>query len=81
MKNLLSLGVVLFIAMTAMTLSGGQDRGGKEGIKDRFVGAWRLVSLEARSQSHHGRRSDCSESAGTTAISPSTSARKWRNEG
>ena len=35
--------MVLFIAMTAMTLSGGQDRGGKEGIKDRFVGAWRLV--------------------------------------
>jgi hypothetical protein len=49
MKNLPSLGVVLFIAMTAITLSGGQDRGGKEGFKDRFVGAWRLVSLEARS--------------------------------
>ena len=32
MKNLPSPGVVLFIAMTAMTLSGGQDRGGKEGM-------------------------------------------------
>ena len=47
MKKLLSLGVGLFIGMTAMTLSGSQDRGGHEGGKDRFVGAWRLVSLEA----------------------------------
>jgi len=48
MKRLLSIGVVsLFIGMTAMTPSGGQDRGGNEGIRERFVGAWRLVSLEA----------------------------------
>jgi hypothetical protein len=33
--------------MAAMTLFGSQDRGGKEGVKDRFVGAWRLASLEA----------------------------------
>ena len=52
MKKLLSLGVVsLFIGMTAMTLSGshsqnGRDRGGNDSIRDRFVGAWRLVSLE-----------------------------------
>jgi hypothetical protein len=37
--------------MTAMTLSGshsqnGRDRGGNDSIRDRFVGAWRLVSLE-----------------------------------
>ena len=30
-----------------MTLSGGQDRGRNEDIRARFVGAWRLVSLEA----------------------------------
>ena len=53
MKKLLAVGVVsLFIGMTAMTLSGsqrrhGEDRCGNEGIRDRFVGAWRLVSLEA----------------------------------
>lgn len=48
MKRLLSIGVVsLFIGMTAMTPCGGQDRGRNEGIRERFVDAWRLVSLEA----------------------------------
>jgi hypothetical protein len=48
MKRLLSIGVVsLFIGMTAMTLSGSQERSGNEGVRDRFIGAWRLVSLEA----------------------------------
>jgi hypothetical protein len=48
MKKLLSLGVViLFAGMTATTTSGSQDRDGNQGVKDRFVGAWRLVSLEA----------------------------------
>lgn len=47
MKRQLSIGVVsLFIGMTAMTLCGGQDRRGNEGIRERLVGAWRLVSLE-----------------------------------
>ena len=48
MKKLISLGVViLLIGMTSTTLSGSQHRGGSEGIRERFVGAWRLVSLEA----------------------------------
>jgi hypothetical protein len=48
MQKLLSLGVlVLFVGMTSTTRSGNQERGGNEGVKDRFVGAWRLVSLEA----------------------------------
>jgi hypothetical protein len=48
MKKLLSLGVVsLFIGMTAITLPGSQERNGDEGVRERFVGAWRLVSLEA----------------------------------
>jgi len=48
MKKLISLGVVtLLIGMATTMLSGGQDRGGNEGIRARFVGAWRLVSLEA----------------------------------
>jgi hypothetical protein len=46
----LSLGVVcLLFAMTALsgsTLSGSQDRDGNEGIRDRFVGAWRLAWFE-----------------------------------
>ncbi len=46
----LSLGVAcLLFAMTALsgsTLSGSQDRDGNEGIRDRFVGAWRLAWLE-----------------------------------
>jgi hypothetical protein len=45
MKRLLSLGMVCWFIGTAITLSGGQDRGGSEGIRDRFVGAWRLVQL------------------------------------
>ncbi len=39
MKKLLSVGVVsLFVAMTAMTLSGSQARSGNEGIRERLVG-------------------------------------------
>jgi hypothetical protein len=43
MKKLLSLGVVsLFIVMTAMTLSGSQDRSGNEGTRDGLSerGGW-----------------------------------------
>ena len=40
--------VLLFVALT--TLSGsalsGQDRAASEGTRERFIGAWRLVSLE-----------------------------------
>jgi hypothetical protein len=46
MKKLLSIGVAcLLVGMTAMTLS-GQDRGGNGGVRDRFVGAWRLVHID-----------------------------------
>jgi Lipocalin-like domain len=48
MKKFLSLGVVfLFVGMTAMTLPGSQGHSEDEGVRERFVGAWRLVSLEA----------------------------------
>ena len=48
MKKLISLVVAtLLIGMATTTLSGGQDRGGSEDIRERFAGAWRLVSLEA----------------------------------
>ena len=60
MKKLLSLGVVsLFIGVTAMTLSGSEDRGGNEGIRERFVGAWRLAWLEEESADGKVHRADC----------------------
>ena len=59
MKKLLSLGVVsLLSGMAAMTLSGGRDRGGNEGIQDRFVGAWRLASLETQDADGKTHRAD-----------------------
>jgi hypothetical protein len=46
MKPLPWIGVAcLFVGMTAVTRSGGQDPRGNEGIRDRFVGAWRLAWL------------------------------------
>ena len=60
MKNLLSLGVVsLFIGMITMTLSGNQDRRVNEGIRDRFVGAWRLAWLEEQRADGKVHRIDC----------------------
>ena len=48
MKTLFFLSVLsLFLGMTSISLSGGQDRGANDSIQDRFVGAWRLASLEA----------------------------------
>jgi hypothetical protein len=47
MKILLSLGLVLFIGTTAVALFRGQDLGANEPANKQFVGAWRLVSLEA----------------------------------
>jgi hypothetical protein len=60
MKRLLSLGVVaLFIGMTAMTLSGGQDRGGNDDVRERFAGAWRLAWLEEEGADAKIHRADC----------------------
>ena len=60
MKKLLSLGVVaLFVGMTAMSLSGSQDRGANEDIRERFVGAWRLVWLEEEGSDGKIHRADC----------------------
>ena len=60
MKKLLSLGVVsLFIGMAAVTLSDSQDRGGNKGVRDRFVGAWRLARLEEEGADGKIHRADC----------------------
>lgn len=60
MKKLLSLGLVsLFIGITAMTLSGSQDRGGDADIRGKFIGAWRLASLEEQGADGKIHTSDC----------------------
>ena len=60
MKKLLLLGLVsLFFGISA-TQSVGQDRGGNDGIRDRFVGAWRLVWLEEEGADGKVHRTDCS---------------------
>ena len=59
MKKPLLLGVVcLLIGATAMTVSGGQNRGANGGIGGRFVGAWRLASLEAEGADGKTHRAD-----------------------
>ena len=59
MKKPLLLGVVsLLIGATAMTVSGGQNRSGNGGIGGRFVGAWRLASLEAEGADGKTHRAD-----------------------
>jgi hypothetical protein len=57
MKKLLSLGVAALL--TAMTLSGAQDRSGNNKIRDRFVGAWRLAWLEEEGADGKIHRADC----------------------
>lgn len=47
----------LLIGVTTM-LYGSQDRGGSEGDRDRFVGAWRLAWLEAQRGDGKIHRSD-----------------------
>jgi Lipocalin-like domain len=60
MKKLLSLSVVsLLICMTATTLSGSQHHGANEDIRQRFVGAWRLVWLEEAAAGGKIHRADC----------------------
>ena len=60
MKKLLSLcAVSLLMGMTPTMLSGTQDRGGNEGIQNRFIGAWRLVWLEEQGADGKIHRADC----------------------
>jgi hypothetical protein len=65
MKKRVPVGVVLpLFALT--TLSGsalsGQDRAGSEGIRGRFIGAWRLVWLEEPGADGKVQRADCTGS-------------------
>jgi hypothetical protein len=49
---LLGVAALIFatITLAASKMPGDQDHNGDQRVKDRFVGAWRLVSLEAHSQ-------------------------------
>jgi hypothetical protein len=59
MKKLLSLGVAcVFLGISATTLSGSQDRG-KEDIRERFVGGWRLAWLEEQGSDGKVSKADC----------------------
>jgi hypothetical protein len=64
MKKLFSLGVVLLlIGMTSTELSGSQGQSGKgrgenDVIQERFVGAWRLASLEVEGGDGQIHKSD-----------------------
>ena len=63
MKKLCSLGVVsLFVAIAALSgakLSARQNRTANRGDLDRFVGAWRLVSLEEEGADGKLHKADC----------------------
>src|ERR1700687_2910886 len=59
MKKPLLLGVAsLLIGMTAVTLV-AQDHDEGEGIRDRFLGAWRLAWLEEEGADGKIHRADC----------------------
>jgi hypothetical protein len=63
MKRLLSIGwMFLLSGMTAICgpiPSTSQEQGGNEGIRDRFVGAWRLAWLEEEGADGKIHRADC----------------------
>ena len=59
MKNLLTLGVMSFlIAMMTTPLSATHDHAANKTIQDRFVGAWRLASLETQGPDGKIHRAD-----------------------
>jgi hypothetical protein len=63
MKRLDSLGVAVFLfAVTAFsnsTLSASQDRDLNAGMRDQFIGAWRLAWLEEEGADGKVHRADC----------------------
>jgi len=59
MNKLLVLGVVSLFIGIVTTLSGSQDRDVNDGVRDRFVGAWRLDWLEEEGADGKIHRADC----------------------
>ncbi len=64
MKSLLPIGLVfLFVGIAAFSATaqpGRQGRRGDNGVRDRFVGAWRLTSLEQAGADGKVHKIDCS---------------------
>ena len=70
MKRLLAMGIVTaFIGVTASigvtafsgaARTGGQDHGTNDAVRERFVGAWRLASLEQPGEGGKIHKVDCS---------------------
>ena len=59
MRKVLSLGLVsLFLGMMAVTVA-AQDQSENEGLRNRFVGAWRLAWLEEEGADGKIHRADC----------------------
>ena len=66
LRKLFSPGVIaLLLAISSLggsTLSGSQDRAVNDGVRDRFIGAWRLVSLDEPGADGTVHRADCTGS-------------------
>jgi len=59
MKNALSLFLITALFGTTVLFSGGQERGSKQEIHDRFIGAWRLAWLEEPDADRTVHKADC----------------------
>ncbi len=58
-KSLFSIGVaLLFMGVTAFS-GARQERAGDAGVRDRFVGGWRLAALEQQDADGKVHRIDC----------------------
>lgn len=63
MKKLRSPGMVCLLVVMATlwgpVLSSSQDRDRNQGVRDRFIGAWRLAWLEEQDAAGNVHRADC----------------------
>jgi hypothetical protein len=59
MKSLLLLSVIALLSLEAAAQSAHEARGRNTEIKDRFAGAWKLVSLEEPSADGQPHKADC----------------------
>jgi lipocalin-like protein len=59
-KKLILFGaVLLLVGISSTTLPGSQNGGVNIGVRDRFVGAWRLARLEEEGADGKVHRADC----------------------
>lgn len=59
MQKLPALAMILLFSVISTARPAGEDRPGEESIRDRFVGAWRLASLEEEDAAGKIHRADC----------------------